>query len=286
MANWIDLHGVVNMRDVGGAPTTDGGRIARGVLLRSDNLQDLTADDLIALRELGVTDVIDLRTDVEVRTEGPGPMTGQPWARIHHHSYFIEHDHQPDSSAGGDGPEPLDTNEPEAGGAAGSVPESALPWVGKASSAQNDDHWAAHYLSYLVDRPDSVLAALRAIAGADGAALVHCAAGKDRTGTTVALALLLAGAEPSAVIADYAASTERVAQIVERLAGTRTYAANVLGRPLASHASPPETMQALIDHLARHGGVEAVLAEIGWASEDTARMRAKLREPQGRSAAS
>ncbi|MBO0812534.1 MAG: tyrosine-protein phosphatase, partial [Microlunatus sp.] len=39
MANWIDLDGLVNLRDVGDLPTADGGRIARGRLLRSDNLQ-------------------------------------------------------------------------------------------------------------------------------------------------------------------------------------------------------------------------------------------------------
>lgn len=41
-ARWIDLEGVVNMRDVGGLPTRDGGRTAYGRLIRSDNLQDLT----------------------------------------------------------------------------------------------------------------------------------------------------------------------------------------------------------------------------------------------------
>ena len=39
---WIDLDGLANMRDVGGIPTTDGGKIVPGRLLRSDNLQTLT----------------------------------------------------------------------------------------------------------------------------------------------------------------------------------------------------------------------------------------------------
>ncbi|MEO6413895.1 MAG: tyrosine-protein phosphatase, partial [Pedococcus sp.] len=43
---WIELDGVVNMRDVGGLPTTDGGQVATGRLLRSDNLQDLTEADI------------------------------------------------------------------------------------------------------------------------------------------------------------------------------------------------------------------------------------------------
>ena len=36
---WIDLEGLANLRDVGGLPTVDGGKIIPGRLLRSDNLQ-------------------------------------------------------------------------------------------------------------------------------------------------------------------------------------------------------------------------------------------------------
>ncbi len=43
---WIDLDGLVNLRDVGGIPTSDGGKIVPGRLLRSDNLQTLTAADV------------------------------------------------------------------------------------------------------------------------------------------------------------------------------------------------------------------------------------------------
>ena len=49
------------------------------------------------------------------------------------------------------------------------------------------------YLGYMMARPDSIVAAIREIACADGSVLVHCAAGKDRTGTVVALALDAAG---------------------------------------------------------------------------------------------
>ena len=120
---------------------------------------------------------------------------------------------------------------------------------------------AGVYLSYVVDRPDSVLAGLRHIAEADGAALVHCAAGKDRTGTLVALALLLVGAEREAVIDDYAASSERAQRIVDRLLASDTYAENLRGRPLSSHLSRPETMRAFLEHVdATYGGVEPMLA--------------------------
>src|SRR6202008_2860878 len=60
------------------------------------------------------------------------------------------------------------------------------------------------YFGYMERRPDSIVAALRTIADPpeDGSALVHCAAGKDRTGLVVALALEAAGARRDAVVAD------------------------------------------------------------------------------------
>ena len=66
-----------------------------------------------------------------------------------------------------------------------------------------------HYLGYLEERPEEVAGALRSITTAPGAAIVHCAAGKDRTGVVVALALTMAGVEPEAIVADYIATGER-----------------------------------------------------------------------------
>jgi len=141
-----------------------------------------------------------------------------------------------------------------------------------------DNDTASVYFSYVVDRPDSVVAALRAIGAASGAVLVHCAAGKDRTGTIVALALLLAGVDREAVVADYAASSDRVEGVVNRLMTSRTYVDNLRDRPLSSHLSRPESMRALLDHVEQsYGGVAELLSRIGWTDEDTDRIRAKLR---------
>src|SRR5579871_2664374 len=75
---WIDLDGAVNARAV-----------VPGVLIRSDNLQALSDRDvreLIDEHQLEV--VLDLRTDVEVVLEGPGPLTAEPAVRIAHHSLY------------------------------------------------------------------------------------------------------------------------------------------------------------------------------------------------------
>ena len=261
---WIDLEGLANLRDVGGLPTADGGKIVPGRLLRSDNLQTLTPADIEALLGLGLTDVIDLRSDYERASEGPGPLT-RTGVRRHELSLFREW--QP--GVGEDKPDVR----PEV------LPEEALPWIDLEPSADIGHDVASVYFSYLVDRPDSVLAALRAVAYAPGAALVHCAAGKDRTGTVVALALTLAGVEREAVVADYVASSERVEGVVARLLASPTYAENLRGRPIASHLSRPEAMTAFLDHIDQsYGGVEALLTRMGWTDEDADQLRAKLRD--------
>ena len=262
---WIDLEGLANLRDVGGIPTTDGSQIQTGRLLRSDNLQTLTVADVDRLLGLGLTDIIDLRSDFEVESEGPGPLTGHRGVRIHQHSMFREWR----EGVGEDKPDVR----PEV------LPEQALPWIDLEPSIDAGHPVASHYLSYLADRPDSVLAALRAIATARGAALVHCAAGKDRTGTIVAMALVLVGADREEVIADYAATTERIEAVVGRLLDTVTYAENLRDRPIASHATYPETMRAFLDYVdERYEGVEPLLRRVGWTADDTRRLRVKLRD--------
>ena len=88
---WIDLEGAVNARDLGGVPLADGGAIACGRLLRSDNLQDLTARDVDHLvADHGLRAVIDLRTGVEVRLEGPGPLIADERVVVEHRSLYPE----------------------------------------------------------------------------------------------------------------------------------------------------------------------------------------------------
>ena len=67
---WIELEGAVNVRDLGGLPTTDGGTTVPGRLLRSENLQELSPGDVTKLvDEIGLTTVVDLRSTNEVAIE-------------------------------------------------------------------------------------------------------------------------------------------------------------------------------------------------------------------------
>jgi protein-tyrosine phosphatase len=69
--DWPDCR---NVRDVGGLPTSDGGRIRLGALIRADSLHYLSPEGVDAVRQAGVSRVVDLRSPAEV-TEAPTPFT-------------------------------------------------------------------------------------------------------------------------------------------------------------------------------------------------------------------
>lgn len=252
--SWIELDGVANMRDLGGLPTTDGRTIRPGRLLRSDNLQDLSADDVrTLLQSHDVTDIVDLRSDVELRITGPGPLQQVDSVTHHHHSLF---------------PDDKDIDAREV---------LVLPWHKAQEPERNANPRASHYLGYLARRPDSVSAALDVIATSAGAAVVHCAAGKDRTGTIVAMALTVAGVPRDEIVADYVASTERSEQIVQRLIGLPGYADNLRDVPMTAHHSRPETITRVLEAIDDdHGSVAGWLRSVGWTQLQIDGLRAKL----------
>ena len=210
---WIELDGAVNVRDLGDLPTEDGQKTARARLLRADNLQELSAADVTKLvRDIGVSTVVDLRSSNELAAEGPAPLDAVPGVRHAHHPVL-----------------------PEVGASTDVIADALLARDRQDKSRYPRDPVCGHYLGYLEDRPDQVVGALRSIAHAEGAALVHCAAGKDRTGVVVALALTVAGVPAQAVVADYAATGERTEAIMARLRRSRLYSRDINSRPADLH---------------------------------------------------
>jgi protein-tyrosine phosphatase len=254
---WIALDGAVNVRDMGGLPLRDGGVTLAHRLVRADNLQDLTGPDMRHLREeIGVRDVIDLRTTSERQVEGPGPLESEPGIRVLHWSLL-----------------------PEAGDQAREVDGDVLmPWqAGPEEVPAPERQTRGVYVSYLHDRPDSVVGALRTLAYSDGAVVVHCAAGKDRTGVLVALALDLAEVDREAIVADYLLTGERIDAIIARLSNARAYASNLRERPRDSHLPRAEGLEEVLAYVDESGGTEAWLRVHGWRPEDTAALRSRLR---------
>ncbi|WP_253862837.1 tyrosine-protein phosphatase [Prauserella halophila] len=255
---WLELDGAVNIRDVGGIPTTDGSTTARNRLLRADNLQDLSSADLgLLVDTIGLDTVVDLRTAHEIDAEGPGPL--RVYSRVHH----VHHSLLPD---GGDDVL-LARNRAESGADPGS------------GNPAEPDRVVAHYLGYVSHRPDSIVGALRAITDTPGAALVHCAAGKDRTGVVTAFALEIAGVDRDAIAADYAATAHRIEAIISRLRGSETYREDIDRKTVDEHRPRAESMERFLTEIdARHGGVHRYLHGHGFTPAEADRLHAKLRD--------
>src|SRR6266496_4565841 len=212
------------------------------ILLRADNLQDLSAADVRKLvRGIGVTTVVDLRSSNELEAEGPAPLDAVAGVRHAHHPVL-----------------------PEVGANTDVIADALLARDRMDMFRYPRDPVCGHYLGYLEDRPDQVVGALRSVAHAGGAAVVHCAAGKDRTGVVVALALTVAGVPAQAVVADYAATGERTEAIMARLRQSPLYARDINSRPAPLHRPRAETMTAFLEQMdARFGGVLSWLTDHG-----------------------
>ena len=247
---WITLDGAANARVV-----------VPGVLLRSDNLQSLTAEDVRLLVEQEALEVVlDLRTDLEVELEGPGPITHEPRVRVEHRSLL-----------------------PRSGGNTDLDAASVNLWPQTDASGWPDEPPVVQaYLSYMSARPDSIVASIRTIANAHASVLVHCAAGKDRTGVVVALALDAAGVERKTIVSDYLATAERIHAIMARLVSSPTYRSELEGHAPQAHAPVPGTIERVFELLDEgFGGSAAWLSSQGLSSAELEQLRRRMLPASG-----
>lgn len=245
---WLELEGAVNVRDVGGLTTVDGRRTRPGALLRADNLQDLTPDDVAKLRAWGVRTVLDLRHPAEVEAHGPGPL-----ADLVEHRQLSLIPLVPDGEAA----------------------QAAVP-SREHRAGEHPTQMEGFYLGYVEDAPAGIASALRAIAD-DGPVLVHCAAGKDRTGVVVALALLLAGVTREQVVADYVRSSERIAGVLTRLQGSPLYGPAMTGATVDDIVPVARSMERFLEGIDEvYGGVAGLAASVGLDEATVGRLRDRL----------
>lgn len=252
---WIDLDGAVNVRDLGDLPTVDGHRTRPGVLLRADNLQDLTpADVQWLLEQYGLRTVLDLRTPGEVHLEGAGPLRAT--SVTHHELSLIP------GLPGEDDSDEVDR---------------AVPHRPDRSGASATD-MTGYYLGYIEDAPGKLATALRLLADADtGPALVHCAAGKDRTGVVVALALSLAGVTREAVVEDYVRTVERIDGVLARLRASTTYGPSLADIGVDLITPQADSMERFLDAVDRdYGGPHGLAMSLGVDEETVARLATRL----------
>ncbi|MCQ9384198.1 tyrosine-protein phosphatase [Brevibacterium moorei] len=181
------VKGIVNLRDLGSIPVA-GGRIASGLLYRSAGLNRLRPESFADFTALGIERVYDLRT---------GP----------------ERDHAPDKHPAGVSLSVCDVladSEHSAAAHTGSASQDPAQ-VARFLRAQPEGAYLKRSYRDFVILPSArrayrELFTALAAPEAGGAALFHCTAGKDRTGWAAASLLLLLGADPDDVLADYLAT--------------------------------------------------------------------------------
>jgi protein-tyrosine phosphatase len=228
-----------NARDLGGLPTGDGQRIRTGALIRCDDLAYLTGEGVAAVRAAGVSRIVDLRGTAEVAA------LPSPFRDDHRYRWIPMIDEDADRR-----------RDP--------VAEATQLGTYRASARRN-----AH----------RIVAALRAVVEAPpGAVAVHCAAGKDRTGMVVAIALTAAGVPPDVVALDYARTAECLRERHEA-----ELAALPPGpeRETLRHwqGARPETILGMLAHIEdRYGGVPAYLTRHGLTPGELAALRVRLRD--------
>ncbi len=246
----LTLGGLVNVRDLGGLPTGDGLQVAVRRIIRSDNLIALDAAGVAAMRhDLGIRLIIDLRTSRECEREG-GPPAGLAGVR------YVNRPLEPQGAINAD-----------------------QVAAGKATNLLED------YLAHLRVSGPILLGAFETLAVPESLpAVVHCTAGKDRTGIFVALLLDLLGVEPAAIVADYAATAPNMAKVLERIRASEFFRETGLAAaPEWIFEAPPGTMRAFLDRL-RHeyGGAAGWARRLGMSDETIAALRAALLEPRPR----
>jgi protein-tyrosine phosphatase len=240
---WWD--GCANVRDLGGLPLEAGGETRFGAVVRADSIRRLTDDGWSALVAYGIRTVVDLRCHSELEADPPRDL-------------------------------PLDVVHVPV------LPEPGTEfWTGiDALSAPEVDavrRTRATYLEFLEQRPAEFGAAFRAIAQADGGAvLVHCVGGKDRTGLVCALLLRLVGVPLDAVADDYGLSEQNLAERTERWLAAAANEEEREWRRRVSEAPREAIVEVLAALDERYGGAEAYLHAAGVDDASLSRLRRRL----------
>lgn len=241
---------LVNFRDLGGTPVADGA-IVHGRLWRSDDVSLATSADAERLVAGGLADVLDLRSPHEAGVAGRGHLAAHP-PRYHHLPMS--------ATAAAPGMTPQAVSE--------LTPRGVGTW----------------YVQVAEQTAPQIIRGLEIAAQSSGAALFHCAAGKDRTGVFAAAVLGVLGADDDTIIADYARTDAVMPQIMRRIGPMMREVVRVHNAPLldpakggALFAAPAESMATMLRVMRHdHGSILELLRSRGLTTSTIDALRARV----------
>ena len=247
--DYTDRHhrfeGCFNFRDIGGYPAANGQRVRWGRYYRAGRQDRMTAADKDRLSKLAISTQIDLRQQHEIDEQGRGPLPSQ--GASYHHIPVI----------------------PSGGG------ERLNRLVGDTGIS------GKRYLGYLEFGPEPWLKMFELFAdAAEHPVLIHCTAGKDRTGVSTAFLLSVLGVDRGIIEADYVLTNIDVPRQIEFLEATNALPEDLDVQTMKVLAGVPENaMGDFLDGLAdRWGGPVGYLEAIGVPTTTFEKVRAAFLE--------
>jgi protein-tyrosine phosphatase len=238
----LDFEGCVNFRDLGGYRTADGRMVAWRRLFRADGLNKLTAADRDQLTGLGLATVIDLRTLDEAEQRGSFPVDQVPVRYV------------------------------------GLPLTDVLPATEDLVDWKEAAYVATRYGAMVSEGGPVLTEAISVLASGEALpAVMHCSAGKDRTGVLSALVLAFLGVPDETIVEDYALSAAAMGRLLERLKAEYPEAQDAVERyaPAILHVVP-ETMEQFLAELRLEYGSYAELAEALGVVEAMDRLRSTV----------
>ena len=234
------MEGIVNFRDLGGARTGDGRRVRRGRLFRSGQLGRITANDREAFVSLGIRTVIDLRTEAE-NNERPDRLNPDLGIRTIH---------LPILEIGNDGGSRL-----------------RQLWslrFGPGRALDFAELMRRGYGEYVVEYRAEFADVIRLVGDPGNLpALVHCTAGKDRTGLACSLVLAALGVPSAEILREYLLTNCQLQEFKISML-KRLWLPVLFGIPrerfLPLFDARPEYLQAAFDRIGKdYGSVDGYL---------------------------